>query len=174
MHPKHLSIAAIAALSILLSTTLARPDTTDPLTADPRGIAALVTLPDGVALPEDGAVMTLSAVNTATEAVSREQYVLIPSENGDLYVLSRGDQARLSEQQGMILGWMAQEIDVDGTFNFVIDPCQVGDGPDRQARVSVQLRADTEGPFLPVIDDMRLRRILDQDLDEMPVCPQAG
>ena len=174
MHPKHLSIVAIAVLSILLSTTLARPDTPDPITADPAGIAARVTLPDGIDLPDDGAVMTLSAVNTETEAVSRERYVLTLSDDRGLYVLSRGDQARLSEQQGTILGWMTQEIDVDGTFNFAIDPCRTGDGPDRHARVSVQLRGETDGPFLPVIDDMHLRRILDYDLAEMPVCPRAG
>ncbi|QBY01938.1 hypothetical protein E2K80_15405 [Rhodophyticola sp. CCM32] len=168
---------AIAITALVLSITLLKADPVepvDPLMADPNGVAAQVILPDNVALPEDGAVMVVSGVNTLTRAVSSEQYVLIPSEQRDLYVLSRDDQTRLAQQQGLILGWMAEDIDVDGAFNFTIAPCQTGGEPDGQARVSIQLRAEVEGPFLPIVENMRLRSLLGHDLSELQVCSRAG
>ncbi|RMA43426.1 hypothetical protein [Rhodophyticola porphyridii] len=174
MHTRLLLLLAVGVTAILPGTSLVAAEPVDPVTADPAGVAARVTLPEGVALPDGGAVIVLSAVNTQTRAVSAERYVMVPAETPDVFVLSPGDQARLADQQRLILGWMGQEIEVDGNFGFTIDPCRVGDGPARRARVSVHLRAEPDGPFIPVIDDMRLRRVLGESPTELPVCPQAG
>ncbi|MEJ6393406.1 hypothetical protein V8J82_09080 [Gymnodinialimonas sp. 2305UL16-5] len=142
----------------------------DPITAEPDAFAARVALPDSVALPDGSVMATLSATMPETGQQTHETYVMTRAEEEEYYVLTEADRTRLRQQQMLILGYREAGLDVDGTFSFAINPCLTGEGNLRNARVSIELRADETVGFFPVVDDMRLRRLLGQQLRTLPPC----
>ncbi len=142
----------------------------DPITADPAAVAAHIALPAGVAIPDGGAVLVLSATHEALGARSHETYRLVALPDAGGFALSPADQVRLAQQQGVITEWMNAGIDVDGSMSFTIDPCLTGEDVPRRARVTIALRADHDSGFQTVVDDMRLQRVLGRPVTELEAC----
>ncbi len=142
----------------------------NPLEADPADIAVQVVLPDGVGIVSESAGLVLSATSGAGETISGFYPLhLLP---GDVWQVAEADHARLRADQAQILTWESADPDgTNGSLTVGFEPCALGGGPTEAARVTVRLRIEPDGDFLPLLSNVPVAQLYDQaDIAGLSAC----
>lgn len=178
----------LAGCSAFVPSTADQLANTSPLEADPAALEVALILPPGLAVPKDGARMTIDVTRSDGAIKLNDTYVLqahadargaIPVAEGDslmVYGLRSADAARLQAVQAEAAGWKAETPPPKGraSIGLALDACTVGAGPARDARGSAYIRMQTGGEFLPLIKDANLRELLGPKLfDAIAPCDGA-
>lgn len=170
---KDVFLAAAILLGACSSTvpgTVLKLASVDPLTADPADIALQASLPDGVGLlPRAGTLALRAELRDGSEKSGA-----FPVERvGDVLRVAPASHDALRALQADIAAW--EQADPDGTTGSLdvdLEPCRRGaDIPD-EATLSVAIRLEAEGAFLPLIRDAKVVDLVDSDtIAAMPLCP---
>ena len=146
------------------------------LTADPAGLAARVDLPDGLNIPTDGATLVLAATRTDTGATRSGSFALerrVTADGRSVYVVPPADIERFRRLQDEIGAWEAADpVATEGTFSVAVAACRVGAGPAPDATVSVDIRTDPDGAFVPLVRRAPLDRVVRLATGAGDGCPQ--
>ncbi len=167
--PKALAASlAVAACSAIVPSTAARLASFDPLTADPAAIELVVILPPGLAVSAGSARLELSAVrgsehrNGSFQLADRAVAPGIEAPAGAIprgFAIAEPDVARMRALQAEIAGWKATGA-AKGALGLGIGGCAIGDGPAPDAVGSVLIRVRKDGPYLPLIESVKLADML--------------
>lgn len=169
MNWKNLTAKVALCLGVCTHPIVALAGEPDPVNADPKFLAALIQLPNGVALKPDGALMLMSATRSDTGGTVSETYALVKGSRDNEFVLSSADQRRFKEQQRVIREWKATLEGVEGSFSLSLNPCLTDPNVRTSARVSIAIR-DTGPDFREVVDEMRLSKVLGQPIRKVELC----
>ncbi len=171
---------ALSACAMTDPLTLARLAATSPLEADPAAFEVRANLPDGLALAPGTAALTLSAAREGETEQGR--FVLAQAHDGDATVLrvATADLAAMRALQARINAW--EESDPEGTegsLGIEVLPCTTGAGPAADARFSIDLVTEPDGPARPLLRPVPVRRFEETLRKEagvglMPCPSQAG
>ncbi|WP_299366835.1 hypothetical protein [uncultured Tateyamaria sp.] len=145
------SAICLAGCSTLVPATLMQLNGVDPLFADPAAIALRIDLPAGLSLPPDAGTLDLAA--TLRDGTTRAGQ--FPIERvGDILQVTPGAHDDLRALQAEIRTW--KDADPDGTSGSLsvdLAPCLTAPALPDNARISVAIRLDADGPFLPLVRD---------------------
>lgn len=168
MFRSFLPVLFLAACTSVDPITLLKLSTLSPLEADPSDIAVNVQLPDGLQIRPETAILSVSA--TRNDLKSEGMYVLATADGSDgtTYSVAIDDRARLKAQQALILGWKEEEPDTSGSISVGLEGCSVGTGPATNATISIQIRTEAQGPYLPLLNAMPIADVL--DANELQPC----
>ncbi len=185
LRKQHLADAlAVAGCASMNPMTVLRLSQLDPLTADPNAIAVGLVLPKGLAVPPGGAKMVVTVQRDDTGAKRTVEAVLQQSEavagialaEGQalrLFKLSAADAARLREMQQEVALWQA-EVPKDqrhGSFSVGAEGCLTAGALDPDAEISILIRTEAGGDFLPLLSGVGLRQGLgDKAFDALGPC----
>lgn len=160
-----LLLVTLAACGSVVPRTAAQLQGFSPLTVDPASLAAAIRMSDGLAIRPGGATLTFGAERKDTGETRMETYVLErtrDAEGREVFALSAADVDAFKAQQARIAAWKAQAPEATlGTFSVQAAPCPVGDGPATGATVSVDIRTDAEGGFVPLVVDAPVAGLLE-------------
>lgn len=134
-----------------------------PLTSDPAGFRAVVELPDGVAIPENGVTVHLGAARTDTKETVGGTFTL--SNRGSaryrLFRMEDADAEQFRRLQSQIADWKWEAEDAtSGTFSVAATVCTIGEGPAPDARYSVNFSTQADAPLVPLIRDAPVSEII--------------
>jgi hypothetical protein len=163
-NPVFLAPLALIACASVDRDGVAQLRTFSPLTADPAGLAARVDLPDGLAIPADGATLVLAARRSDTGASRSGTFALARAatvDGGSVYVVPPAEIERFRSLQDEIGAWEAADPEAtEGTFSVAVTACVVGAGPAPDATVSVDIRTDPDGAFVPLVRRAPLEQVV--------------
>lgn len=163
MRPALAALCLVAACSAVVPDTAARLAATDPLTADPAGLAVALALPEGMAPGPDPAMLRLTLVAdgmredlalplapvAAPDLKGAEGAVLALALTAEGVDRMKALQRRA---QGAAHGSLALGLGIPG--------CRVGAGPAAGATGAAWLRLAAGEPFRPLIRPARLDALL--------------
>lgn len=168
-------ILLLAACSSVVPETVNRLSSLSPIEADPEQIEILISLPDGIDLPAGGASLTLSAAKdsqttTGHYVLSRSEVTSVEDGIGNqteghllLYRIENKDIPNLRAQQRQIRAWKAENDATEGSLSVSLSPCIQGEPPAEDAKGSVWIRTENDGPFLQLVKSAPIRQLLDAD-----------
>ena len=132
-----------------------------PLTTDPAELRAVVSLPMGVEIPTNGAVLTFAGPRAgAAIPLVLEQ---------EIWGTTRGDipfwmGLSLAQSQAFFGGPKANvragPDETRGAFSISVAACRAGDGPAEDATFSVALATTEDGRFIPLVEDAPIKDAL--------------
>lgn len=175
MRPFILPALLLSACTSIVPSTALRLSALSPMEADPAGFAVAMTLPEGLEIEPNSARLTLSAIRTDTGEIRDATFVLERLKlEGAVYRVAPGDLDSLRAFQANIGQWKAENGDsTRGSLNVTLSPCTIGEGPAGDARASVAIRINPDGPFLPLVLNGPISDITTpQQIREMEVCSQ--
>ncbi|MEO0917319.1 MAG: hypothetical protein AAFY31_10120 [Pseudomonadota bacterium] len=148
----------------------------DPLTADPQDFVVSVDLPNGIGLQPGSVVLSLQARSAASGQTGGEWSLdRVNTVDGLVsYRVAPGDLPDLQAVQSMAAKWEAEDPDgTDGSLSLSVGPCRLPNVTlDKDLSVSAFLTLETDGPMLPVLRDVSVRRFLSGEaLRNLPECP---
>ena len=153
----------LGACSTVVPSTLLQMQALDPLSADPADIALQVTLPDGVALLPEAGTLDLRAELPDGSTIGGSFPIVAV---GDVLRIAPATYADLRAPQTKINGWKAIDPDsTTGSLSVAIAPCLTGGEIPADTRLSVAIRLEQDGPFLPLIQDAPVARALKGQAD---------
>lgn len=162
----------LAACSTLNPVTMLQLSQLDMLTAEPSGLAVALVLPPGLAVPADGAKMSVDVTRADTGGQLRVDAVLqqslavvqgVPAQAGQavrLFKLSPKDAQALRAMQREVTAWRAEvpRDQTKGNFSVGADGCLSGPSLAQDAEISIYIRTEAAGSFLPLLDGVGLRQ----------------
>ncbi len=160
----------LGACSTVVPSTILRLNAVDPLTADPGVIALRASLPESVGVLPGSAVLTLRArLRDGTERAGRFGIEQV----GDVFQIASAVQDDLRALQADIAAWEAADPDgTEGSLGVDLEPCRKGVDIPEDATLSIAIRLEAGGSFLPLLQDARVVDLLDKvTLAEMSDCP---
>lgn len=149
-----LAAALLAACSEVPMRTLAALNQVDPLTADPAGFEMTMTLPEGVVITDMALSLTLESARDDTGEAISEQVVMQQVARGDtrLFRVAPEDLPRLRLAQATVAQWEQDAPDANrGSLSVFGTGCVAEETVPPDARVSVGLRVEPDGPVLPLL-----------------------
>lgn len=159
-----LAIAFLSGCSSVVPSGIARLAAVSPLEADPADIAVSLDLPDGIAITDGSAQLTLMAKRQDTDQTSDEVYVLakgVGSDGSEIFSISSDDIARFRTQQSEIRDWeTTHPDDTNGSMGVTLEGCLTGNGPDDAATVSINIRTSAAGRFFPLVKNAPVAEVL--------------
>lgn len=159
----------LGACSTVVPGTVLKLQGVDPLTADPADIALRVDLPDSVALLPEAGTLDLRATLRDGSELSGSFPI---EQRGDVLRVAQAAQSDLRALQADIRQW--KEADPDGTSGSLsvdLEPCVTVDPVPEDATLSVSVRLDKDGPFLPLVRNASVVDALDGQPDvALPAC----
>lgn len=174
MRPMFLSVLLLSACGSVVPSTVARLNTMSPLAADPADFAVAITLPDGLGIAPDSARLSLVVARTDTAEIRRETVILERVDGAQVYYrINPADHSALRDAQATALAWKAEnDAATSGSLSVNLAPCRVGEGPAPDARVSVAIRTDADGAFLPLVNNGPISAVAaPEELRNMGPCP---
>ena len=85
----------------------------------------------------------------------------------------RAMPGRLMWSEAEVAAWEAADPDgTSGSLSVTLDPCRIGAGPAPDARVSVAIRLEPGGPFLPLVRNGPISQVAGSD--DIGALPQCG
>jgi len=133
----------------------------DPLRADPSAIEANVTLPDGLRLRADQALLNVEARQGNVRVA--ESFLLRIVEGPDPRVvqlsLSPADAGRFRDWQTRVLD-LRRVGPAPGSLSVSLGACATGSGPAPDAAGSLGLKLRADAPIAPVISEAPLAELL--------------
>ncbi len=154
-------VLLLAACSSVDPITLLKLSALSPLEADPSDIAVKVQLPDGLQVRPKTAILSVSA--TRNDMKSEGMYLLATEigPDGTIYSVANDDKGRLKAQQSLIIGWEEDDPDTSGSISVSLEGCSVGTGPSKNATISIQIRTEAQGPYLPLVSEAPISEVLE-------------
>lgn len=146
----------------------------DTATADPAGIRAAIRIPAALRPRDGGAKLTITTRGPGDTKPEVTSFVLKEVSNPaelrhldrfqragypiTLYKLSEADAASLRQMQQQIRKARETSEKREGSLGVSIDACHAGGLPPGAILSSTYLRLDTETGFMPLLDDVDLRK----------------
>ncbi|MEX0310149.1 MAG: hypothetical protein AB3N17_07845 [Tateyamaria sp.] len=162
------SAILLAACSTVVPSTIMQLQGVDPLTADPADIALHVDLPDSVSLANDAGTLDLRAQLRDGSTLAGQ----FPIERvGSMLQVAPAAHDNLRALQAEIGTWKAADPDgTSGSLSVDLNPCLTGPTVPEGAMLSVAIRLDADGPFLPLVRDVSIADALGRQavLDPRP------
>lgn len=146
-------ILILSACTRIVPDTVSQLNALSPLEADPAGFAVALTLPDGLDVTPHSTRL-MFAVSRADTGETRDGAFVLERASADqaIYQIAPRDLNALRALQDVARQWKSENDDAtSGSLNVTMSPCRVGAGPADDARASVDIRIDADGPFLPLI-----------------------
>lgn len=171
-----LALLLLAGCGSVVPTTLARLSALSPLEADPADIAVSLQLPAGLGVKPGSAKISVQAERSDTNESFSEGFVLARSTGSDgstVYQVAASDHARFKALQDKAQSWEAENSKAtSGSLSVGLEGCTIGPGPSDDATLSVSIRTEADGTFLPLIRDAALDKVLDKtEAAQMGPCP---
>lgn len=184
------SLAASVATSLAVSgcahvpaATLYKLWTFDMATADPSAIRAAIRYPKVLAPRAGGAKLTLTQADPKGAAPRTHAFVLEELEEGAAldrfrrqgypvraFRLSAADTAKVRAIQVEMNATPGQS----GSFGVSIDACRLGPLPQGALLSSTYLKLDAREPYMPVVEDIDLRKEIGEAALAAQVPPCTG
>lgn len=178
------AVLALAGCASMNPMTVLRLSQLDPLTADPNAIAVGLVLPKGLAVPPGGAKMVVTVQRDDTGAKRSVEAVLQQSQavtgiavaEGQelrLFKLSAADATRLRAMQQEAALWQAEvpKGQRHGSFSVGAEGCLTAGALESDAEISILIRTEAGGDFLPLLSGVGLRQGLgDKAFDALGPC----
>ena len=169
-----LTLLLLPACTALVPGMAGRLATLSPVTADPAEFAVRAELPDGLGLTPDGQWLTLSARSlTGASRSGRFPIRRAYTPDGAIWRIEPavlGDLRRLQEEIREM-----KQTDPDGTtgsLGLQITGCTIGNGPDPRDRLTLFLRMERDGPFRPLLRNVRVSDVFETtDAPPLSPCP---
>lgn len=160
----------LGACSTVVPGTVLKLSEVDPLTADPADIALQVEVPDSLGLLPEAGTLALSA-QFRDDTVKAGQFPI--EQVGDVLQIAPASHAALRALQAEIAVWETADPDgTDGSLGVDLEPCLRAPRVPADATVSVGIRLEADGAFLPLLRDAPLAEALETaTFDDMPMCP---
>ncbi|WP_284163953.1 hypothetical protein [Frigidibacter sp. SD6-1] len=151
----------LAACSYLNPVAVKDLSLLDPLRADPSVIEARVTLPEGLRLRPDQALLTVEAQKGDLRIAENFRLRLVEGLEGGVTQLSLSpvDAERFRAWQAKVLN-LRQSGPAPGSLSVSLGACATGSGPAPDATGSLGLRLRADAPMAPVIDEAPLVDLL--------------
>ena len=174
-----LTIAFLSGCSSVVPSGIARLNAVSPMDADPADIGVSLTLPEGVAIIDGSAILTLAATRSDTNETTEGTYVLASmtaTDGSQIYAVDPVDHAKLRDQQALIRQWESKDSDATtGSLSVPLAGCQIGAGPAKDATVSIRMRTAEDGPYFPIIRNAPVREVLQKGrFDPLQPCPETA
>jgi hypothetical protein len=146
-------ILILSACTRIVPGTALQLNALSPLEADPAGFAVAMALPVGLGIELQSARLMFMVARTDTGETRGGAFVLERvSADQTIYQIAPRDLNALRALQDVARQWKTEGDDVtSGSLSVTMSPCRVGAGPADDARASVDIRIDADGPFLPLI-----------------------
>ena len=174
MRSRLLALLLLSACGYTQPSTVAGLAALSPLEVDPAGLAVALQLPAGLAVPKDGAKLTVGATRGDTGETRKLTLTLqarpgaaegIPAVAGEavtVYRLTDADVARLRALQAEVAGWQAETPDAKGRgeLGLGLAACTTGGKLPADARGAAYVQMRPDGGFLPLVPDAALRDVL--------------
>ncbi len=185
-----LLFVAVAGCSHVPLPSAVRLGRLDPLTADPQYIQIAVRMPDGLSVPDSGAVMEIGTRRADIDAEEKlrlvfEKQVAASSHLADglepkagthveIFRVSERDIPRLRALQETAKSWKADAPDdTKGSLSIQASGCRTSTLPRGPLHISTYLRTDPGSSFFVVARDMDLRSLVSNNGGEafsVPLC----
>jgi hypothetical protein len=182
--PSTAAALLLAGCSHVPLTTIWKLATFDPARADPAVLRAALRHPDGLAVRRDGARLILTLPPAAGERAPRKvEFTLVPADGpGDREPRSRYARAgysievlRLSDTDTEAVRKLQAERHASGGGKLEVSAaaCHRGGLPSGPILASTYLRLDLADGYMPVVEDIDLRKELGAEklATEVPPCP---
>ena len=167
----------LSACSSLVPATLMQVMALSPLQADPADIALRTSLPRGVGLIPDASFLTLAATNPARGLDVDHRFAIRTTEDAEgrlVFTLAPEAMAPLARLQEIVRHHEAEDPrGTTGSLGVTLGLCDLGTGIDPQQRLSVDLRTEAEGVFLPFVRNLPIQDATDH-IGTLPPCTLAG
>ena len=166
-----LSTLLLSACTSLVPSTVMRLNNVSPLTADPAGFAVNLTLPDGIDVTPDTAQLIFGVTRSDIDQKQSGTFTL--EREGTIFRIPPADVPALRALQKTAQDWGDQNEDAtSGSLGINLTPCKRGAGPGANAQVSVALRLQEGGAFLPLVRNGPLSAVATVDqIRDMGACP---
>jgi hypothetical protein len=167
----------VAGCSSLVPATVVRLAALSPMNADPGQFEVALDLPDGVGIVPGSAVLSFEARERPDAPPQVGAVVLQRLERmPPVWRIHPSDLEDMRAFQAQALAWeMADPVAASGSLSVYLEPCRSGGGPAPDARLSILLRTEVDGPFRPLVRDARLRDFAeDGAIASLPECPRLG
>lgn len=166
-----LAIIALSACTSIVPSTVMRLNGLSPSTADPAGFAVDLTLPAGIDVQPGTARLLYSVARADTGQTRSGSYTL--ERDGSVFRIAPDDLAGLRALQATTRLWQVQNRDAtDGSLGLTVAFCKNDPAPAADGRVSVGLRLEEGGAFLPLVRNGPLSAVASADqISEMGLCP---
>lgn len=159
LHLWAMMFAILSGCAEIFPVALAQLSRLDPLTTDPSLIAAKVSLPDGLGVRRDSAVLSVTVQREDTGEALSERYVL--ERDGEIWRLSDADAEAFRQMQRIIGEWKRAGGDgTKGALSVSVGGCASKPAPDVSGSVSVWLSMDGGTSFLPFLRDVQASGIV--------------
>ncbi len=148
-----LSALTLSACTSIVPSKVLRLHALSPIEADPAGFAVAITLPKGLEIEPQSARLMFMVTRTDTGETRDDVFVLerMTAERA-IYRVAPNDLNALRAAQVVAREWKAENDDAtSGSLGVTLSPCKVGTGPAPDARATVAIRVNEDGPFLPLI-----------------------
>lgn len=144
-----------------------------PLEADPSGIQAILALPDGIDVVEDGAVLSMTAAREDTGETAEGTFILAETidDGRVVYQIAPKDVPRLQALQKKMKDWKATAPDAtQGSLSIDMATCLNEIGLDNDSTFSVWLRTEVGQEPFPLIHQSDVDILL-ESLVTAQTCP---
>ena len=170
--PLLLAAGVLSGCGGLVPTTLVRLGAVSPLEADPAGFAVTLDLPEGLGLQPGIGRLALTAERRDPPDRLAGACGLSSGPDGGIGV-DPDEIDALRALQAEVAAWEAADPDgTSGSLSVTLDPCRIGAGPAPDARVSVAIRLEPGGPFLPLVRNDPISQVAGSD--DIGALPQCG
>lgn len=162
---------ALSACTSIVPTTALRLSTMSPTTADPADFAVDLTLPDGIDVRPGSATLIFAVSRADLDETATGRFAL--RRDGSVFAIDPADHVELRALQAIARTWQAENAAAtSGSLSIDLSPCRRGAGPADDATVSVAIRLEQDGPFLPLVRNGPLSAVTSQmQLQDIPACP---
>ncbi|MFY0682227.1 MAG: hypothetical protein JXR13_16765 [Thalassovita sp.] len=138
--------------------------TTNPTDIDPANIVARLDVPTGLAIPTEGFALNFAAHRSDIAETLSGKFFL--AQDQDMWRLHPQDLPKLRALQAQTKAWKEAAPDTTkGSLNLSIAGCRTAAPLDEAATVSASLSMDGGDRFLPVIQNMPLRQVINVPTD---------
>ena len=170
MKPILRTLTLIAGLALpgcgsVVLPTVAALNAVSPLTADPAGFEVAAALPAGADVPVGGAIFTISMSREDTGEAIKQDFTLQRRQSADGRILFRvhpDDLDALRSLQTKARSWEDENpVGASGSFGISVSACQTSDMLDLDSTFSVSIRTLQDGPFLPLLRNVRIADALE-------------
>ena len=169
-----LAALMLSACTSIVPSTIMQLNGLSPTTADPAGFEIAVDLPDGLDIRPGTARLTFAVARSDTGAAQTGTFVLERREGSvTSFRVAPDDLSALRALQATARAWKAENPNAtSGSLGLNVSPCKRGAGPANDARVSVAIRMEQDGAFLPLVRNGPISAVAEPDqIRDMGACP---
>ncbi|MFY0597048.1 MAG: hypothetical protein JXQ85_11510 [Cognatishimia sp.] len=169
-----LACLCLSACGSVVLQTAAELERMSPMDADPAMFAVAIDLPDGFGIFPESATMLVSVEQETLDQESKEKFTLQQSgQQVAVFQVAANDHSRLQALQSQAREWDAKDAEATkGSIGVDLTPCLIHQNASLSETFSVAIQLAPDAPFRPLLRDVPISRILqEQELEQLPNCP---